>query len=160
MCIDIVEIWFGIANGQYSLIFTELSAHETSVVSFQENNLNKFQWSFTKLDMCIDIVEIWFGVAYRQISSILVELSARERMMAGYYRFTFYWCLGRAELRDSGTSRVYLQLYFCCPCRTKIRPILRSVLTKYLLNVLRFYGAVISFGSCLPNHYSWAGLVL
>ena len=76
MYIDIVEIWFGIAYGQFSLFFTELSARETSVVSFQENNLNKFQWSFTKLDMFIDIVKIWFGIANGQISSILMELSA------------------------------------------------------------------------------------
>ena len=29
MCIDIVEIWFGIANGQMSSIFTELCARHT-----------------------------------------------------------------------------------------------------------------------------------
>ena len=29
MCIDIVEIWFGIANGQISSNFTELSARDT-----------------------------------------------------------------------------------------------------------------------------------
>ena len=29
MCIEIVEICFGIANGQIPLIFMELSAHDT-----------------------------------------------------------------------------------------------------------------------------------
>ena len=29
MCIDIVEIWFGIANGQFCQIFTELFALDT-----------------------------------------------------------------------------------------------------------------------------------
>ena len=29
MCIDIIEIWIGIANGQISLFFTELSARDT-----------------------------------------------------------------------------------------------------------------------------------
>ena len=38
-------------------------------VSFQDDNLSKHQWIFTKLGMCIDIVEIWFGIANGQISS-------------------------------------------------------------------------------------------
>ena len=66
MCIYIVEIWFRIANGQFSAISTELSALDTSVFSFQDHNLSN-QWIFTKLDMCIYIVEIWFGIAYGQI---------------------------------------------------------------------------------------------
>ena len=37
---------------------------------FQDDNLSKHQWIFTKLGMCIDIVEIWFGIANEQISSI------------------------------------------------------------------------------------------
>ena len=63
MCIDIVEIWFQIDNGQILSIFTELSAHNTSIFSFQDNNLSKSQWIHTKLDMRTDIVEIWFGIA-------------------------------------------------------------------------------------------------
>ena len=34
MCIDTVEIWFGIANGQICQIFTELSARDTPIISF------------------------------------------------------------------------------------------------------------------------------
>ena len=41
-----------------------------STSSFQDYNLNKFQWTLTKLGMCIDIVEIWFGIANGQISLI------------------------------------------------------------------------------------------
>ena len=41
MCIDIVEIWFGIANGQISSIFDELSARDTSILSFPDYNLSK-----------------------------------------------------------------------------------------------------------------------
>ena len=42
MCIDIVELWFGIANGQISSIFwTELSARDTPIFSFPEYNLSK-----------------------------------------------------------------------------------------------------------------------
>ena len=41
MFIDIVEIWFGIANGQIRQIFTELSARDTSIFSFPDDNLSK-----------------------------------------------------------------------------------------------------------------------
>ena len=49
---------------------TKLSAHDTSVFSFQDNNLSKSQLIFTKLYICIIIVEIWFGIASWYISSI------------------------------------------------------------------------------------------
>ena len=62
MSIDIVEIWFGIANGQISSIFDG--------VICPRHALEKHQWIFTKLGMSIDIVEIWFGIANGQISSI------------------------------------------------------------------------------------------
>ena len=48
---------------------TELSARDTPIFSFPDNNLSKHQWIFTKLGMCIDIVEIWFGIANGKISS-------------------------------------------------------------------------------------------
>ena len=41
-----------------------------SVFSFPDNDLNNYQWIFTKLGMCIDIYEISFGIANGQISSI------------------------------------------------------------------------------------------
>ena len=41
MCIDIVEIWFGIANGQILQFLTELSARDTSIFSFPDYNLSK-----------------------------------------------------------------------------------------------------------------------
>ena len=63
MCIDVVEVCFGVAKGQISSIFLQSYLHGTSVFSFQDNNLSKSQWIFTKLDMCIDIVEIYFGIA-------------------------------------------------------------------------------------------------
>ena len=66
MYADIVEIWFGIANGQISLIFTELSARDTSIFSFPDDK--KKQWIFTKLGLCIDMIEIWFCIANGQIS--------------------------------------------------------------------------------------------
>ena len=41
MCIDIVEIWFGIANGKFRQFLTELSARDTPIFSFPDHNLSK-----------------------------------------------------------------------------------------------------------------------
>ena len=43
MCIDIMKIWFGIADRQISSISTELSTHDMSVFSFLEDNFSKYQ---------------------------------------------------------------------------------------------------------------------
>ena len=67
MCIDIVEIWFGIANGR---ILTELSARDMPIFLFQDNNLSKCQGILNKLSTCINMKEIWFGIANGQILSM------------------------------------------------------------------------------------------
>ena len=56
MCIGIVKICFGIANGLISSVLTELSARNTSVFYFKDNNLGKYQCICSKFDMCIDIM--------------------------------------------------------------------------------------------------------
>ena len=56
--------------GKFHQLLTELSARDTPIFSFPDDNLSKHQWIFTKLGMCIDILEIWFGIANGQISSI------------------------------------------------------------------------------------------
>ena len=53
MCIDIVEIRFGIANGQNSYFFDRVFC-PLSVLSFPDDNLSNYQWMFTKLGVCID----------------------------------------------------------------------------------------------------------
>ena len=55
--------------GKFRQFFTVLSAQDTSIFSFPDDNLSKRQWIFTKLGMCIDVVEIWFGIANGQILS-------------------------------------------------------------------------------------------
>ena len=47
VCTYIVDIWFGIANGQISSIF-QLSVRETSDFLFPDDNLSKYQWIFNK----------------------------------------------------------------------------------------------------------------
>ena len=41
MCIDIVEIWFGIANGQFSLIFDIDICPKHIWILFPDDNLSK-----------------------------------------------------------------------------------------------------------------------
>ena len=68
ICIDIVKIWFGIANGQISSNF-KLSTRDRSIFSFPDNNLSKCQGIVTKLGSRIDMKEVWFWIAKGQISS-------------------------------------------------------------------------------------------
>ena len=56
--------------GKLRQISTELSARDTPIVSFPDDNLSKCQAILTKLCTCIDIKEIWLGIVYRQISSM------------------------------------------------------------------------------------------
>ena len=67
-----LKLWrsgLGLLMGEFRQILTELSARDTPIFSFPDDNLSKHQWIFTKLGMCIDIVEIWFGIANGLISS-------------------------------------------------------------------------------------------
>ena len=61
--------------GKFRQIFTELSARDTPIFSFPDDNLSKLQGIFTKLAICIDIKEIWFGIANGQISSNFLGLT-------------------------------------------------------------------------------------
>ena len=95
MCIDIVDICSGIANGQISSILDRAVCQQYSHILFQDNNLSKSQWIFTKIDtcMCIDIVEISFGIAHCQISSIFDKVICPGNLiMAGNYPW-FHICL-------------------------------------------------------------------
>ena len=57
---------------KFRQIFTELSARDTPIFSFPDDNLswdfNQCQGILTKLGTCINIKEIWFGIANGQIS--------------------------------------------------------------------------------------------
>ena len=81
--------------GKFRQFLTELSARDTSIFSFPDDNLSEYQWIFTKLGICIDIVEIWFEMINGQISSILDSyLPAtrpyfRFRMITSKYRWVF-----------------------------------------------------------------------
>ena len=44
--------------GKFRQFLMELPARDMPVFAFQDDNLSKYQWIFTRLGMCIDIVEI------------------------------------------------------------------------------------------------------
>ena len=68
-----------------------MSVHPSIHFSFQDDNLSKHQWIFTKLGMCIDIVEIWSGLG--KFCQMFTELSACIKTMVGYYSLTFFICI-------------------------------------------------------------------
>ena len=72
ICINIMEICFGIANGQILPIFDRVICPQyiPILLSGIRTITSKSQWLFTKFDVCIYIVEICFGIAYWQILSI------------------------------------------------------------------------------------------
>ena len=56
--------------GKFCQILTELSARDTPIFLFPDDNLCKCQGILTKIVTCIDMKEIWFWSANGQISSI------------------------------------------------------------------------------------------
>ena len=59
----------GLLMGKFRQIFTDLSARDTPIFSFLDDNLSKCEGNLTKLPIYIDIKEIWFGIANGQILS-------------------------------------------------------------------------------------------
>ena len=55
--------------GKFRQLLTELSARDTPIFSFSDDNLSKCQGILTTLTTCIHM-KIWFGIANGQISSM------------------------------------------------------------------------------------------
>ena len=51
-------------------MLTELSARDTPIFLFTDDNLSKCQGILTKLGTCIDMKKIWFGIDIGQILSM------------------------------------------------------------------------------------------
>ena len=73
--------------GKLCQFFTELSAHNISIFSFQDNNWSKPQWSFTKLDKYIDNEDVVWDCQWAIFFLFFTELTACNMIMVGYYRF-------------------------------------------------------------------------
>ena len=63
MCIDIVKIWIGIANGQILSNFDGYLPETCPYFGFRQGIL-------TKLGTCIDMKEIWLSIANGKILSM------------------------------------------------------------------------------------------
>ena len=53
MCIDIVEVWFGIANGQFLSNFDRVICVRHTHILFPDDNLSKCKGILTKLGSCM-----------------------------------------------------------------------------------------------------------
>ena len=93
MCIDIVELCLGIANGQISSIFDKVICPQYIRILLQDNNSSNSQWILAKFDRCIYIVEICFGIAHWQISSIFDRVICRQHDNGGVLTFHILFIL-------------------------------------------------------------------
>ena len=78
--------------GKFLQIFTELSAQDTSIFSFLDDNLSKYQGLLTKLAICIDIIKICFRIVicpsvifFPDIFTTITLIHKQIIAMAGYY---------------------------------------------------------------------------
>ena len=80
--------------GEFSQTFTELhvSVRDTSIFSFPDDNLSKWQGLLTKLAICIDIIKIWFRIVicpsvifFPDIFAMITLIHKQIIAMAGYY---------------------------------------------------------------------------
>ena len=91
MCIDIVEIWFWIANRQSSSTFDGVICPR-HVQNFRFRTItSNCQGILTKLDTCIDIKEVWFGIANGQILSIFDRVICPRHDNGGVLSFYVFF---------------------------------------------------------------------
>ena len=88
MCIDIVEIRFGIATGQISSNF-DGEQPETPKFSFPNDNLSKCQVILRKTVHALILRRSGLGLLIGKFHQFLTELSTYDTITAGYYCFTF-----------------------------------------------------------------------
>ena len=69
--------------GKFRQILTELSARDTPIFSFPDDNLRKSQGILTKLGTCIDMKEIRFVNANEQISSMFDKVICPQQYNGG-----------------------------------------------------------------------------
>ena len=85
--------------GKFHQIFTKLSARDTPVFSFPDDNLSKQQSLLTKLAICIDIIKIWFRIVicpsvifFHDIFATITLIHKQIIAMAGFHACgAFIW---------------------------------------------------------------------
>ena len=85
MCIDIVEIWFGIAYGLFRQILTEVFTRDMPIFLILEDNLSKCRGIRPNLVHALILRRSGLGLLIGKFRQFLTELSAHKTIMAGYY---------------------------------------------------------------------------
>ena len=78
--------------GKFRQILTELSARDTPIFSFPDDNSSKCEGILTKLCTCIYIKEIRFGIANWQISSMFDRVICPRHDNDGILWFNVFIC--------------------------------------------------------------------
>ena len=76
-----ISCWLSV----YPSVLCHISVSQ-SIILFPDDNLKKYQWIFTQLNVCVDIVEISFRIVNGQILSIFdkVDMSAQDRSIFSF----------------------------------------------------------------------------
>ena len=133
MCIDIVEIWFGIANGQILSNFDRIVCPRQAHFFSFRTIACKYQGILTKLGISIDIKEIWFEIANGQISSMLASCN-----------------LSKLSADPDQTLLVWVCIVFQCPSPgftdnsdVTVTKIIMAINDGYL-NIIQMRGLILS----------------
>ena len=76
--------------GLFRQILMELSAWDTPIFLFLDDNLCKCQEILTKLGTCFDIQEIWFGIANGQNSSVFNRVICPQHINGRILKFNVF----------------------------------------------------------------------
>ena len=81
----------GLLMGKFRQILTVLSARDTLIFSFSDDNLSKCQGILINLAHVLILRRSGLGLLMGKSHQILTELSARDTIMAGYYFLRFFF---------------------------------------------------------------------
>ena len=81
---------------KFRQIFTELSARDTPIFWFPDDNFSKWQGILTKLPIHIDSKEIRFGIANGQIPSFFILRSYLPETRPYFHFWMITWVNNKA----------------------------------------------------------------
>ena len=82
MCIDSVEIWFGLLTGKFHEFFT-VTCHHTSIFLFPDDYLTKYQSIWPNMACALIVWRSGFGLLMGKFCQFLTELSAHHTIVGG-----------------------------------------------------------------------------
>ena len=94
--------------GTFRSFLTELSAHNTFIFNFQDNNLNKSEWIFTNFDECIDMWRSALGLLIGKFRQFLTVICPHDN--GGILSFHLLF----RNVTDTKKATLHLQIFFRC----------------------------------------------